>query len=44
VSAIDSAWLVRSSNLEGSGGPRLSVVPDFSDGTCGSTLRLDIPF
>jgi len=44
VSAIDSAWIVRSKNLERSGGPRLSVLPDFSDGTYGSTLRLEIPF
>jgi hypothetical protein len=46
VSAIDSAWMARRHNqgVGGEPGPRVSVSPEFSEGSVGSRVTVEIPF
>lgn len=46
VSSIDAAWMARRYNERAAGGPdaRLSVVPEFSEGTVGARATLEISF
>ena len=46
VSAIDGAWMVRRQNqgLTGAPGARLSIAPDFSDGSVGGRAEFEISF
>ncbi len=46
VSSIDAAWMARRYNERAAGGPdvRLSVVPEFSEGTVGARATFEISF